>query len=388
MSEAPNRPHRAKLKTAALVGGGLAVGLLAGIFVISGGEGDGAPARMAGGPGGPGGGPGGAGQQRPAAVTLVKPTTAPIDQNLNAIGTGRALQSLTLNAEVAGVIKEILIEPGQKVAAGAPLILLDKAAEEIAVARARADFNIAKTNSSRFEGLVADEAASALEFEAAQNEFSATRAALQQAEYELSRRTIRAPFAGIVGLTGLDVGDYVTSGTALTTIDDVSSLLVDFVIPEGASPFVHEGLEVGATAQASGGHAAKGRIRAIDSRIDPTSRTRRVEAVLANDDNALIPGATFSITLAVPGRQAIVLPGLAVQWDRAGSFVWRAGPNGAAERVAVIILQRNADTVQVEAALSSDDLIVSEGADLVRAGALLIQRGAEAAAEGTTSTAY
>lgn len=384
MSEAPSRPHRAKLKTTALVGGSLAVGLLAGIFLISGGQ--------SGNSGGPAAanGPGGAGgqQQRPPAVTLVRPTTAPIDQNLTAIGTGRALQSLTLNAEVAGIIKEVLIEPGQKVAAGAPLILLDKAEQEIAVARARADFNIAKTNASRFEGLVADEAASALEFEAAQNEFSATRAAVQQAEYELSRRTIRAPFAGIVGLTQLDVGDYVTAGAALTTIDDVSSLLVDFVIPEGASPYVHVGLELSATAQASGGRAVKGRIRAIDSRIDPASRTRRVEAVVANEDNALIPGATFSISLAVPGRQAIVLPGLAVQWDRAGSFVWRAGANGAAERVPVVILQRNADNVQVEAPLSITDLIVAEGADLVRPGVMVMQRGAEAAAEGVSSTAY
>lgn len=384
MSEAPSRPHRAKLKTTALVGGSLAVGLLAGIFLISGGQsGDSrAPAAM----NGPGGSRGQ--QQRPPAVTLVRPTIAPIDQNLAAIGTGRALQSLTLNAEVAGIIKEVLIEPGQKVAAGAPLILLDKAEQEIAVARARADFNIAKTNASRFEGLVADEAASALEFEAAQNEFSATRAAVQQAEYELSRRTIRAPFAGVVGLTQLDVGDYVTAGAALTTIDDISSLLVDFVIPEGASPYVHVGIEVNAAAQASGGQSVKGRIRAIDSRIDPASRTRRVEAVLANEDSALIPGATFSISLAVPGRQAIVLPGLAVQWDRAGSFVWRAGANGAAERVPVVILQRNADTVQVEAPLSINDLIVAEGADLVRPGVMVMQRGAEAAADGVSSTAY
>jgi RND family efflux transporter MFP subunit len=371
-----------RLKTVGIVAASLAVGVIAGAFVISGGQSGEAGPAGARGPGGPGDA-----QQRPPAVTLVHPETAPIDQVLTAIGTGRALQSLTLNAEVDGIIKEILITPGEMAKAGEPLILMDNREQEIAVARSRAEFNIAKTNATRFEGLVEDEAASALEYEATQNQLAATTAAMRQAEYELSRRTIRAPFAGIVGLTQLDVGDYVTSGTALTTIDDVSSLLVDFVIPESASPFVRIGLDVKATAQASGGRTVTGRIRAIDSRIDPASRTRRVEAVLANQENLLIPGSTFSISLDVPGRQAIVLPGLAVQWDRAGAYVWRADANGAAERVPVVILQRNADTVQVEAALSPSDLIVGEGADLVRPGAPLRQRGADASVAGGNAAA-
>ncbi|MEX0645853.1 MAG: efflux RND transporter periplasmic adaptor subunit, partial [Parvularculaceae bacterium] len=257
-----------------------------------------------------------------------------------------------------------------------------KREQEIAVARARADYDIAKTNAARFEGLVADEAASALEDEAARNELSAATAQLRQAEYELSRRTIRAPFAGVVGLTKLNIGDFLQAGSTVTTIDDVSSLLVDFVVPEGASAYVKEGLEVTAIAQASSGLEVKGRIRAVDSRVDSASRTRRIEAILANDENALIPGSTFAISLVAPGRQAIVVPGLALQWDRAGSFVWKAGPDGAAERVPVVVLQRNAQAILVESALTSSDLIVSEGAAMVRAGAALMSQGADAHTSG------
>ncbi|MGE4174210.1 MAG: efflux RND transporter periplasmic adaptor subunit, partial [Methylocystis sp.] len=264
----------------------------------------------------------------------------------------------------------------------------EKEQQENALARARADHAIAKTNAARFEGLVADEAASALEFESAKNTLSAATAALKQAEYELARRTIRAPFAGVVGLTRLDIGDYLTIGATITTIDDVSSLLVDFVIPERASAFVKEGLEVTATAQASTGLVVKGKVRAVDSRVDSASRTRRIEAILDNENGALIPGSTFAITLVVPGRKALSAPDLAVQWDRAGAYVWKANDKGTAERVPVTILQRNADAVLIDAPLATSDLIVSEGASMVRPGALLKAVGDGRASSLETTSAY
>ncbi|MEE2692023.1 MAG: efflux RND transporter periplasmic adaptor subunit [Pseudomonadota bacterium] len=317
--------------------------------------------------------------QRSAAVTLAKVEFAPIEQSLTAIGTGRALQSLTLTAEVSGIIEKVSITPGAKVEKGFALVELEKDQQEIAVAKARADYAIARTNAQRFAGLVDDNAASALESESAQNALTAAQAELRRTEYELSQRTIRAPFAGIVGLDDLDVGDFISVGARITTIDDVSSLLVDFVIPETASAYVREGLEISATAASAGGRAFKGVIRAVDSRIDPASRTRRIEAVLANEDLLLLPGATFSINLAVPGRRAVAAPGLAVQWDRAGAYVWKRSINGVAERTPVVILQRTADAVLLDATLTESDYIVAEGADLVRAGAPLpdpLERGA------------
>ena len=336
-----------------------------------------------------GNGPGGFGQQAPA-VTLARVEFAPIEQTLVAIGTGRALQSLTLNAEVSGIITKIHIAPGVQVERGEPLVELEKDQQEINLAKARADYAIARTNSQRFQGLVDDNAASALENESAQNTLTAAQAELRRAEYELSQRTIRAPFAGIVGLNDLDVGDFLSVGATITTIDDVTSLLVDFVIPENASAYVREGLSVSATAASAGGRSFTGTIRAVDSRIDPASRTRRVEAVLANDDLSLVPGSTFSINLAVPGRRAVVAPGLAIQWDRAGSYVWKRSLNGVAERVPVTILQRTAQFVLVDAPLAETDHIVAEGADLVRPGAPLPDpeiRGAASASSSAGSAA-
>jgi len=381
----PAPPRRAAFRSLGLIAVGVGLGLAAGVVLMSGGP-AGAPGASS-----SGGAPQRGGQYaaRPPAVTLVRPETTTIDQSVTAIGTGRAIQSLTVTADISGIIKEILIEPGKSVPEGARLIVLERREQEIAVARARADYDIAKTNASRFEGLVADEAASALEDEAARNELSAATAQLRQAEYELSRRTIRAPFAGVLGLTMLNIGDFLQTGATVTTIDDISSLLVDFVVPESASAYVKADLPVTAIAQASGGLAVKGRIRAVDSRVDPVSRTRRIEAILANEENALIPGSTFSISLVAPGRQAIVVPGLALQWDRAGSYVWKSDADGLAVRVPVVVLQRNSQAVLIDATLTSSDLIVSEGAAMVRVGAPLLSHGADGrSSDKETSSAY
>ena len=377
----PTRPNRAAFKTLGLIAASLAAGLLAGVYLIGGRGGD-APAHSeaASHSARPGGG------MHPPAVTLVRPKIKPVEQTLTAIGTGRAIQSLTLTSDVAGLVEKIHIKPGQSVEAGAPLIELEKDQQEIAVARARADYDVAKTNAARFAGLVQEEAASALEYESAKNALSAATAQLRQAEFDLSQRTIRAPFTGVVGLTGLDIGDYVTTGSKITTIDDVSALLVDFVIPEKASTYVTKGLEVAAYAPASGGRPVKGSVRAVDSRIDPATRTRRVEAILANERHQLIPGATFTITLVAPGRSAIEAPGLAVQWDRAGSYVWKVGDNGAAVRTPVTILQRNPDSVLLDAELAPTDRIVAEGADSVREGTPLVDRSGESASTAAASS--
>lgn len=376
-------------KGAAALGCAALLGLGAGYVAFGSkkpGDGAAGPGVMAGGPPGGGGrGGGGMGGQRPPPVSIVKVSSEPVDEALTAIGTGRAVQSLVLSSDVSGNIIAINIKPGETVAEGAPLIVLEKREQEIALARARADYEIARTNGARFEGLRETEAASALESESARNQLTAATAALKQAQYNLERRTITAPFAGLVGLTTLAVGDYLQAGTRLTTIDDVSSLLVDFVVPESASPYVKPGLAITGTAQANDGLQVKGEIRAVDSRVDPASRTRRVEAVLPNPDGALVPGSTFRISLALEGRKGVLAPGLAVQWDRAGSFVWKVGADGNAERVPVVILKRNADSVLLDGGLSGGEEIVAEGADLVRAGAPLRRGGGGESVGGAAS---
>jgi RND family efflux transporter MFP subunit len=373
--------------TVLLAAGALAAGIALGAVIFGGGETNerrsaqsaandpqaaraGQASRASGqrSPGGRGGQGGFGGFGAPPAVTMIPVSYASVTDSLTAVGTGRANQSLTLNAETAGVISRITIKPGEEVAAGAALLQLDDEQQRIAVDKARADFAIAKTNRDRFTGLRDLESASQQEYETAQNAFAAARASLEQADYNLSRRTVRAPFAGVLGLTALDVGDYLTVGAPITTIDDVSSLLVDFVVPESVAAQMKVGLELQAALQSADGRNVPARVRAVDSRIDPATRTRRIEAVLDNQDRSLLPGSTFAIALQLPGRQALSVPGLAIQYDRAGAYVWKRGADGGAERTPVTIVRRSADAVLIDAPLTATDEIVAEGGDQVRAG--------------------
>jgi RND family efflux transporter MFP subunit len=338
-----------------------------------------------------GGGPNGAmgGQRgggfggRPPAVSLEPIQMAPVVTAVNAVGSGRAKQSVTLNAEVAGVVRRILMKPGADVKKGDALVALVDDAERIALAKARADFAIARTNRERYTRLHKDGAASQLELEASRNEFAAARAALDRAEFDFSRRTIRAPFDGVAGLITLDPGDFVSVGSPVTTIDDVSELLVDFVVPEQSASLIKPGLAFEAILDSDEGKSVKGVIRSVDSRIDIQTRTRRIEAVVENADRALLPGATFAIALSLPSRQIASVPSLAVLYDRAGAYVWRRNAEGGAERVPVTVVRRTDAAALIEGPLDVGDLVVSEGADQVRPGVPLMDasaRGADAGA--------
>lgn len=340
-----------------------------------GGRGDGT--RGGGRPGMGGGGFGG----RPPSVSLEPVQMAPVVTAVNAVGSGRAKQSVTLNADVAGVVRRILMKSGADVKKGDALITLVDDAERIALAKARADFAIARTNAERYARLQREGAASQLEVEASRNEFAAARAAVDRADYDFSRRTIRAPFDGVTGLITLDPGDFVSVGAPVTTIDDVSELLVDFVVPEQSASLIKPGLVFDAVLDSDEGKSVKGVVRSVDSRIDIATRTRRIEAVVENADRTLLPGATFAIAIALPSRKIASAPSLAVLYDRAGAYVWRRNSDGAAERTPVTVVRRTDSAVLVEGPLSEGDLIVSEGADQVRPGVPLIDsrsRGADA----------
>lgn len=316
------------------------------------------------------GGPGG----RPPPIALTPVELAPVVSKVEAVGAGRARQSVALNAEVSGLVAKVHIRAGAQVKAGSPILSLVDDAERIALAKARADYAIADTNRKRYAELYGENAASNLEYETSRNTYAAAKAALDQAQYNLDRRTIRAPFDGALGLITLDPGDYLQVGAQVTTIDDLSALLVDFVVPERYASQIRPGLAFDAALDAEDGRTVKGVVKSVDSRIDTATRTRKIEASIDNSAGALLPGATFAISLVLPSRQTPAVPGLAVLYDRAGPYVWRRDGKGMAERVPVTIIERTADNILVDGPLKLGDLVVSEGADIVRPGAPLVDR--------------
>jgi RND family efflux transporter MFP subunit len=302
-------------------------------------------------------------------VVLAKVQVQTVGDRVAAVGTGRAVRSLTLTSEVPGVIEEIRFKPGESVKAGQELLKLQSEAEEIAVKLAQVKVDEADVNLKRLQGLVERNAVPTVQVDTARTALAVARTDLEAKQYELRRRTVRAPFDGIMGLTVLGKGDYLAPGAAIATIDDRTSLLVAFVVSERVASSLTLGQDVRATTPALSGAVFHGRITALDTRVDAASRTLRVEATIPNTDNRLIAGMTFSVSVQIPGEKLPVLPGLAIQWDRNGAFVWALAEGSTVKRVGVTIRRRENDTVAVEAALKDGDQVVIEGTQGLRDGA-------------------
>ncbi len=156
--------------------------------------------------------------------------------------------------------------------------------------------------------------------------------------------------------------------TEIATIDDRATLKLEFRVPEGFASKVALGQEVDAETPARPGETFKGVVAAVGSRVEEDSRTLVVQARLDNADDRLRPGMSFRVTLRFPGDDRIAVAPLAVQWDRDGSYVWRV-KDDSVERVAVTIVERNADSILVSGDLTAGDSVVVEGVQRLRKGA-------------------
>lgn len=359
---------------------GAAIGLGVGIFVANSGfgvfqSGDGSqansgsntPGRQAGNRGGRQQA-GGRGRGYRPVVAMTHATQSAITRRIDVIGEARSSRSVSITSEVTGIVEDVNIAPGARVNEGDLLLSINNDEQKIALARAQADFPIARDNAERFRNLESDEAASEQEAEQAQNAFIAARAELRAAEVAFEQRRITAPFNGIAGLTGVEKGDYLRAGDVVTTLDDTSNVIVEFSVPQEDASFIEIGQIVTANLTSLAGKKYEGVVSAIDSRVDTDSRTLRVEATFENIEGRLLPGAVFAVSTESEGAAAISLPGLAIQWDRSGAFVWRRNAEGMAERASIIVLQRRDDVVLVEGDVKAKDVIVAEGADRVRNG--------------------
>lgn len=304
---------------------------------------------------------------KPTPVVLHTVTIEKINERIAAVGSARARQQVTMTTRIAGVIEKVLFSGGEVVKAGQPLIQLNSENEKIAVETADAQRAQAADTVSRYKQL-RESSISRVTRQEADTALKVADAALRRAKEDLSRLTIRAPFDGIMGLTDLETGDYLAVGNPIATIDDRSTLLIEFTLPEAVAPNIRIGLPVRANPISRTGDVSNGAVQAVDTRIDPLTRTITVRAEIPNPELKLIPGSTFSVSLRLPGNDAALLPGLAIQWDRQGAYVWRMKDDKTIERVNIAILSRDADTVMVDSKLQAGDEVIQEGGDFLRPG--------------------
>jgi RND family efflux transporter, MFP subunit len=287
-----------------------------------------------------------------------------VNDRLNAIGNGEATQSVVVMPQSAGTIEQILVTSGQRVSKGDVLAKLDSAEQVIALEKARVALRSAVERSSSYKNL---KTVSRLEVLDAQIAEETAKLAVSTAELELKRRDIIAPIDGVAGIVAINVGDNVTTQTNVVTIDDRSEILVDFWAPERFAVAVEPGQPVEATSIARPGKVFKGIVDSIDNRVDLASRTIRIRARISNPDDVLRAGMAFNVSMRFSGESYPSVDPLSVQWDVDGSYVWRV-VDGRAEKTRVRVVQRNPESVLVDAALKEGDLVVTEGIQRVREG--------------------
>jgi RND family efflux transporter MFP subunit len=262
-------------------------------------------------------------------------------------------------------MNELLVKAGDAIKAGDPIAILDNETETIAVNKAQIALKDAETTRQRIARLRSTNTATVVQEVEADLALSNAKLALDDAQLALSRRTVRAPITGIVGILPVNAGNYVTAQTSIARIDDRSKVLIDIWVPERFAPQIKVGQPLTAESTAFPGVTDKGEINAVDNMLDEASRTLHVRAEINNEQDRLRAGMSFSVTVLFPGNSYPSVDPLAIQWGADGSYVWRV-EEGVAKKVSARIVQRNSTNILIDGAVKEGDMIVTQGVQTVR----------------------
>ncbi|MDX1594813.1 MAG: efflux RND transporter periplasmic adaptor subunit [Gammaproteobacteria bacterium] len=304
---------------------------------------------------------------RATPVIAAEVETRAEETRVEAVGTSRAVRSVTLYPASDGEVIEVGFRPGERVEKGAELLRLEHRDQSLAVELARVRVADAERRLNRLRGMQASGAVTRADFDDAISALESARIELQRARVALDDRTMVAPFTGHVGISEIEPGDRVDTDTPVVTLDDRSALLVRFEIPEVLIGRLREGTPISVEPWTTRGNPSEGSVVDVDSRIDPQARTFVARARVDNAADRLRPGMSFRVRLVLKGQDYPVVPEVAVQWGGDGAYVWRI-VDGRAERIGVRIVQRLQGRVLVDAPLAAGDQVVSEGVQRMREG--------------------
>lgn len=289
---------------------------------------------------------------------------------IEALGTLRANESVTLTAAVTDTVSALHFDDGDRVKAGQVLAEMTSAEEHAQLEEARATADEAERQLQRVKSLAAQGTASKSLLDEQRREAEIARARLAAIESRLADRLIKAPFAGVVGLRNLSVGALVEPGDPITTLDDDSVMKLEFSVPSTFLDVLRTGLQVEARARAYGDRVFAGEVKAIDSRIDPDTRAVKVRALLPNPERALKPGMLMRVDLLKAPRESLVIPeeALVPLGATQSVYVVDDSGDGTVQRRDVVIGSRRPGDVEILEGLAPGDKVITEGTLSLRPG--------------------
>ena len=328
--------------------------------VTTGGK-PGASAGKPGAGGGAGGGP-------VIPVVAIPSWTEHVSLEVEALGTARASESIDVTAKISNLVTAIRFTEGQQVRRGDVLVELDGAQARADLAVADAALKESSSQLQRSRELYATKVLSDQQIEQIESTYSANVARVAAARARLSDTIIRAPFNGRVGLRRVSVGGLVAPGTVITTLDDTSTIKLDFTVPERVVAAMKPGLTLEARSVAYPDQVFEGKVASVDSRVDPNTRSVVVRALVPNDDGLLKPGMFLNVHLSRGTADVLVVPEESLVPEQGDVFVYVV-QDGKASKRKIQTGQRAVGTVQVTDGLQAGEIVVTEGTQKLRDGA-------------------
>ncbi|WP_279497934.1 efflux RND transporter periplasmic adaptor subunit [Aeromonas veronii] len=290
------------------------------------------------------------------------------EPTLKLVGKLAANRSVIISPEVTGRIVKIAVQSGQSVAKGETLIALDAGKQQAELAEQSASLRDENRKLSDMRKLVARGAVTQSELEGQEATVAQVQARLDAARYELSLRTLQAPFAGTVSLIDLSEGALVGSGDTLLHLDELDKLRLDLAVPERYLSLLRPGMAVTATSTAWPDQQFNGTLTTLDSRISNDTQNIKARVMIPNGNGQLRPGMLLNVELALPAQQLTLIPAQSVEYAGEQRFVYRLEADGRVKRVPVVLGETEGESVWVTEGLKVGDRIVVEGLVNLRDG--------------------
>jgi membrane fusion protein, multidrug efflux system len=317
----------------------------------------------------------------PQTVSAMAATTTEWQKQIRAIGSLRAVRGADLSPQVGGIVSAVHFDSGAEVPEGALLIELQSADDVAKLESLKATAALARITYDRDKRQFDARAVSQQVVDTDQQNLRSAEAQVQQQQATVDYKTLRAPFAGKLGIRQIDVGQYISPGTAVVTLQALDPIYADFTLPQQALANIAVGQKVTATIDTFPGQSFEGTISAINSKVDTSTRNVQVRASLPNPDHKLLPGMFATVSIDVGGPQRYVtLPQTAVTFNPFGSTVYlvddsgkdaKGNPQPVARQTFVTTGDTRGDQIAVLTGVKDGQQVVTAGQMKLRNGSPL-----------------
>lgn len=310
----------------------------------------------------------------PPSVSTIVAATSPWERRVHCVGTFEAVEGVTVSTQIDGAVVAIAFASGQHVRAGDLLVQQDISTDQAQLHGFAAQADLARITLARARTLRASDTNAQADLDAAEAQYRVAAAAVENARAVIAKKTIRAPFAGVLGIRLVNLGQFLPAGGAIASLQRLDPIYVDFTVPQQRTGDVRPGQVVDLEVDAYPGRVFTGRINAVNSVVDDATRNVEVQATVANPGERLLPGMFAAVDLILQGRELLVtLPETAIVYNPYGDAVYvieRPGSGGApvARQHFVTVGEARGDQVAILRGVSPGDEVVTAGQLKLRNG--------------------